>query len=163
MIDDINCELLNIALDLTISDRIETMAKREEYLVLLRVLRRFSIFPTSTTDNLESCHPNSLHLYITLEGFSFQLARTEQGLPRDQTQLTVDKMPLLVSGRSANSIRNLRVSDSTHHWTPRALPIGRASQVGSRSWMPFVCSSGGIASMTSLLFEIILWRWKLPF
>lgn len=34
MIDDINYELLNIASDLNISDRIETMAKREAFITV---------------------------------------------------------------------------------------------------------------------------------
>ena len=85
-------------------------------------------------------------------------------IPRgSNTELTVDRIPLLVRGWSLSWTLNWRGSDSTHHWTPRARSIGRVSFVISRFWRSFERSSFGMTSITDLWLDMNLWRLKPPF
>ena len=54
------------------------------------------------------------------------------------------------------------MSDCTHHCTPRALSMGRISLLRSSSLIPLARCSLGMASITSLLFDMNLWRLKPP-
>ena len=77
-------------------------------------------------------------------------------------ELTVDSKPRLVAGRSIISFLNCKVSDSTHHCTPKALSTGSFSQVKLRSLMPLALSSGGNDSNTALLLDTSLCKWNPP-
>ena len=68
----------------------------------------------------------------------------------------MDRIPLLVSGRSWITILNWKVSDSAHHMMPRVRSIGKGSHARSNSCSPFARSSGATAWMTSFLWLLNL-------
>ena len=77
-------------------------------------------------------------------------------------ELTVESTPRLVTGRSAISVLNCKVSDWTYHCTPKALSIGSFSWVGLRSLISFALSSDGNHCSTSLLLNTSLCKRNPP-
>ena len=78
------------------------------------------------------------------------------------TELTVDKIPLLDRGLSYKMILNWSVLDSMHQWTPRARSIAVFLLTRRWSFVSAARFSCGMELKTSLLFEVNLCSRKPP-
>lgn len=117
---------------------------------------------TELRGHMESYRP--ILVLEVLEGYIWPWVQIEPKIPmsRSYTLLTIDRIPRLVSGCLFNSSLQLKKSDSTHHWTPRALSIGKVSWSRSKVLTSLALSDTGIEFMTSRLLLIHFVMWKPP-
>ena len=81
---------------------------------------------------------------------------------RSNIELTVERMPHLVQGRSFRAIMNLNTSALIDHCTPSARSVKWVSQSKFRFFTSSARSASGISSRTFRLFDVNLCRLNPP-
>lgn len=115
-----------------------------------------TFMPSLCTSTLNLFIPN---MFILTRKNNMSSAKRPRG---SKTELTVDKMPLLVTGLFCMFNWNLKLSVSVHHCTPNAHSIGSVLWLKFKSLISSAFSSSGKDNKTVSLLLTHLVRWKPP-